>query len=101
VISDILFDAVEGIRRYQSAMPHFYGGMAADIEHVVKTMEALREWLDAPPAADRPAGPAFPVGPGVLYAEPEGPIRAFAVAVLNGDPVAVDAAQDALTAPGR
>ena len=49
MISDVLFDAVEEIRRYQRDMPDAYESMQAEIDAVTTAMDLLRARLDAPP----------------------------------------------------
>jgi hypothetical protein len=51
MISDVLFDAVEEIRRYQRDMPDAYESMQAEIDAVTTAMDLLRAKLDAPPSS--------------------------------------------------
>ena len=52
MISDVLFEALQEIERYQREMPDVYSDMAADIERVKVEMQTLQRRLDTPPAAD-------------------------------------------------
>lgn len=49
MISDILADAIAGIRGYQRDLPECYDGIKKEIDAVVATMDALRHKLDSPP----------------------------------------------------
>ena len=49
MISDILSDAVDQIRRYQRDMPSCYDGIRRRIDTVVAVMDDLRAELDTPP----------------------------------------------------
>ena len=51
MISDVLFEAVEEIRRYQEHMPESYEGLERPIENVITVVDALRLYLDAYPVA--------------------------------------------------
>ena len=66
MISDTLFEAVEGIKRYRRDMPDVYGDaeISADLDAVVTAMDALRAKLDTPPCAEgmRGLGPVLPIG---------------------------------------
>ncbi len=51
MISDILSDAIDEIRRYQREMPNVYDDIKPKIEKVVAVMDGLRAELDTPPAS--------------------------------------------------
>lgn len=46
MISDVLFDAIEEIRRYQRDFAGVYDGLQDEIEPVVTTMKELQHKLD-------------------------------------------------------
>jgi len=49
MISDVLFDAGEDIRRYLADMPDVYTEVLPEVLLVLAAMDALREKLDTPP----------------------------------------------------
>jgi len=55
MISDVLFDAVESIRRYQKEQPDVYADFREEIDSVVASMTRLLERLDTPPADETPS----------------------------------------------
>lgn len=54
MISDTLFEAVTEIERYQKNFPKAYSGLKAEIDTVKAVMNALRAYLDCPPADQYP-----------------------------------------------
>jgi len=56
MISDVLFEAVEEIRRYQREFPHSYDDLKLEIARVIIVMDELRFKLDTPPTAEEFAG---------------------------------------------
>ena len=54
MISDTLFEAVTEIERYQRDFPNAYSGLKAEIDKVKAVMNALRAYLDCPPAGRYP-----------------------------------------------
>jgi hypothetical protein len=52
MISDILFQAVQAIERYQREMPHHYDQLRAEIDEVKAAMRGLQRRLDR--ALERP-----------------------------------------------
>ena len=55
MISDVLFDAIAKIQRYQEERSDTYDSMRAEIDAVVTAMDSLRVRLDTPPSADAQA----------------------------------------------
>ena len=51
MISDVLFEAVEELRRYQREF-RCYDGLEPEINQVIIVMDALRKKLDEPPERD-------------------------------------------------
>ena len=54
MISDTLFEALTEIERYQADFPNAYGESTEAIEKVKVVMNALRAYLDCPPAGRYP-----------------------------------------------
>jgi hypothetical protein len=54
MISDVLCEAVTEIERYQRDFPNAYSGLKAEIDKVKAVMNALRAYLDCPPAGRYP-----------------------------------------------
>jgi len=52
MLSDVLFDAVERIRRQQQEAPGYYGLIRPEIDAAVMRMNALREFLDHRPDSE-------------------------------------------------
>jgi hypothetical protein len=54
MISDILFQAIDDIRRFQKDMPETYDNLKPQIDALLRQMDRLREYMDTPPfrAAD-------------------------------------------------
>ena len=52
MISDVLFEAIEEIERYQRELPQAYSRMREDIELVKKVLASLQARLDTPPVLD-------------------------------------------------
>lgn len=48
MISDVLSDAANQIRRYQAEMPENYEAIRPRIDAVVRVMDELRAYLDTP-----------------------------------------------------
>jgi hypothetical protein len=48
MISDVLFDAIEEIRRYQKEFPKCYNSLQLEIARVILVMDELRAKLDNP-----------------------------------------------------
>jgi hypothetical protein len=61
MISDVLFEAREEIRRYQANTPEAYDDIGEQIDAVVKKMVDLQEYLDTPPVMDRDVAKWVPV----------------------------------------
>jgi hypothetical protein len=51
MISDVLFEAIEEIERYQREFPRSYDEIKPDIEAVKAKMRALQRFLDTLPLA--------------------------------------------------
>lgn len=49
MLSEILFDTVEEIERYQRIYPHIYNRVEQDIEEIKTRIRALQSKLNAPP----------------------------------------------------
>jgi hypothetical protein len=47
MISDVLFDAIQEIRRYQREFPECYKGLELEIARVITVMDELRAKLEA------------------------------------------------------
>jgi hypothetical protein len=56
MISDVLFEAVKEIRRYQRDMPRSYDFMKGELDWLVEEMDRIREMLDTPPEMKEPGG---------------------------------------------
>jgi hypothetical protein len=52
MISDVMFEAVSEVRRYQAEFPAVYGRAAGAIDAAVAVMDALRAAFGAPPGDD-------------------------------------------------
>jgi peptidoglycan hydrolase CwlO-like protein len=50
MISDVLFEAIEEIERYQNDLPQCYDEIREEINAVKETMRALQIKLDTPPS---------------------------------------------------
>lgn len=48
MISDVLFDAIQEIERYQAEMPDSYDSIRAEIDEVIGKMRELQRRLDNP-----------------------------------------------------
>lgn len=59
MISDVLFDALEEIERYQREFPLVYSGITSEIEEVKLPMRRLMNKLDTPPKAALSSVPAI------------------------------------------
>jgi hypothetical protein len=53
MLSDVLFDAIQEIHRYQQEMPDIYEKDRAEIEKVIEAMDTLRVYYDTPPSSLR------------------------------------------------
>jgi hypothetical protein len=51
-VSDILFDASEGIREYLQTNPRMYDEVQPRLNKLLSEMDALRTELDTPPIAN-------------------------------------------------
>ena len=49
MISDVLFEAVQEIERYEAECPESYGDIKEEIAAVKNSMRALQQKLDTPP----------------------------------------------------
>lgn len=50
MISDVLFEAIAEIERYQRSFPKSYDGLRVEIGKVTAVMNALKTLLDCPPS---------------------------------------------------